>query len=88
MKAYGGSGDIAPRFLASVLDGDEWSVSGPGRLIAPGTHFIGGWVCPRVGLNAVEKRKNLHCNGFCVTSENRASNSTIINKLLIGKDLV
>jgi hypothetical protein len=25
--------------------------------LAPGTHWIGGWVGPRVGLNAVEKRK-------------------------------
>jgi hypothetical protein len=25
---------------------------------APGTHCIGGWVRPRAGLDAVEKRKN------------------------------
>jgi hypothetical protein len=28
---------------------------------APGTHWIGGWVGPRVDLGAVEKRKILHC---------------------------
>jgi hypothetical protein len=28
---------------------------------APSTHWIGGWVGPRVGLDAVEKRKILHC---------------------------
>jgi hypothetical protein len=51
-----GNGGIAPPFLTSALDGCEWSASGPGE-IAPGTHWIGGWVGPRVGLDAVEKRK-------------------------------
>jgi hypothetical protein len=27
----------------------------------PGTHFIGSWVDPRIGLHDVKKRKNLHC---------------------------
>jgi hypothetical protein len=27
----------------------------------PGTYCLGGWVDPRVGLNAVEKRKIFHC---------------------------
>jgi hypothetical protein len=41
-----------------------------GQLLAPaaflsgeratGTHWIGGWVGPRVGLDAVEKRKIVH----------------------------
>jgi hypothetical protein len=26
---------------------------------APGAHWLGGWACPRVGLDAVEKRKIL-----------------------------
>jgi hypothetical protein len=29
--------------------------------LPPGTHWIGGWVGPRVGLDAVEKRKILRC---------------------------
>jgi hypothetical protein len=29
----------------------------PPREIAPGTHWIGGWVGPRAGLDAVVKRK-------------------------------
>jgi hypothetical protein len=29
--------------------------------LPPSTRWIGGWVGPRVGLNAVEKRKILHC---------------------------
>jgi hypothetical protein len=27
----------------------------------PGTHWIGCWVGPRAGLDAVKKRKTLHC---------------------------
>jgi hypothetical protein len=60
-----GSGGIAPSFLTSALDGGEWSASRPCRFApgkgAPVTHWIGNWVGSRVGLDAVEKRKNLHC---------------------------
>jgi hypothetical protein len=48
----------------SALDRGEWSASRPCHFTpgerAPGTHWIGGWVGPRVGLDAVEKRKILH----------------------------
>jgi hypothetical protein len=48
--------------LTSALDGGEWSVSRPGRFTpregAPGTHWIGGWVGPKAGLEAVIKRIN------------------------------
>jgi hypothetical protein len=59
-----GTGGIAPPFLTSALDGGEWSASRtchftPGEK-APGTHWIGGHVGPRAGLDAVEKRKILH----------------------------
>jgi hypothetical protein len=47
--------------LASALDGGEWSTSRPSRFTAreraPGTHWIGGWVGPRAGLDTVVKRK-------------------------------
>jgi hypothetical protein len=60
-----GSGGIALPFLTSALDGGEWSASRPCRFNpgerASGTHWIGGWVGPRVRLDAVEKRKILHC---------------------------
>jgi hypothetical protein len=60
-----GSGGIAPPFLTSALDGGEWSASSHCLFIpeerAPGTHWIGGWVGPRAGLDAVETRKILHC---------------------------
>jgi hypothetical protein len=45
--------------MISALVGGEWSASLPGRFTpgerGPGTHWIGGWVCPRAGLNDVEK---------------------------------
>jgi hypothetical protein len=48
-------------FLTSVLDGDEWSASRPGRFIleerAPGTHWIDGWVGPSVCMEAIKKSK-------------------------------
>jgi hypothetical protein len=50
-------------FLISALDGGKWSATRSDRFTAgertPGTHWIGGWVGPRAGLEAVEKRKNL-----------------------------
>jgi hypothetical protein len=65
MKTYWGSGSIAPPFLTSALDGGEWLASCLCRFTpgegACGTHWIGGWVGPRVGLDTVEKRKILHC---------------------------
>jgi len=54
-----GSGIIPP--LTTALDGGEWSDSRPGCFIprerAAGTHWIGGWVGPRAGVDAVSKRK-------------------------------
>jgi hypothetical protein len=53
-----GNGDKAPPFLTSALDGDVRSTSRHGRFtpleIDPGTHWIGGWVGPRAGLDFVE----------------------------------
>jgi hypothetical protein len=50
-------------FLTSALAGSEWSTSCPGRCTAgeraPGTHWIGGWVDPRAGLDDVENRNTL-----------------------------
>jgi hypothetical protein len=57
-----GSGSIAPPFLTSAPDGGEWSVPRPGCFAyeegAPGTHWIGGWVGPRFGLDVVYNRKS------------------------------
>jgi hypothetical protein len=35
----------------------------PGEIV-PGTHWIGGWVDPRTGLDDVEKRKFLTLPGL------------------------
>jgi hypothetical protein len=63
MKAYGGENVQIHIFLTSELAGGEWSASRPGRFTtrerAPSTHWIGGWVDPRAGLDDVEKRKFL-----------------------------
>jgi hypothetical protein len=54
--------------LTAALVGGEWSVSLPGRFTlgerTPSTHWIGGWVGPRVGLDDVEKRKFLNLPGL------------------------
>jgi hypothetical protein len=59
MKAYGGIDGIAP-FLTSVLDGGKRSISNfghfPHGLRASGNHFVGGWVNPKAGQDAVDKR--------------------------------
>jgi hypothetical protein len=49
-----GSGGIVPLLLTSALDGGERSGSCPGPFTpgerSPCTHFIGGWVGPRVRI--------------------------------------
>jgi hypothetical protein len=63
MKAYGRVDVYIHVFLNSVLVGVEWSDSHPCRFApeerVPGTHWIGGWVGPRAGLDDAEKRKFL-----------------------------
>jgi len=56
MKAYWGTA-----FLTSAIHvGEYHSASRPGRFTprenAPGTHWIGGWVSPRAGLDEVVRR--------------------------------
>jgi hypothetical protein len=59
MKEYGAVDVYIHIFLTSALVGGEWSASLPCRFTpgerAPGTHWIGGWMDPRVGLDDVEK---------------------------------
>jgi hypothetical protein len=63
MKTYGGV-DVQIRvFLTSALVGGQLSASRLDLLTtrerALGTHWTGGWVGPRTGLDDVEKRKIL-----------------------------
>jgi hypothetical protein len=59
MKLYGDADVQAHVFLNSALLVGEWSASRPGRFIpgerAPGTHWVGGWVGSRGGLDDMEK---------------------------------
>jgi hypothetical protein len=59
MKAYGGVDVCSHIFLTSALSGGEWSVSRPYRFTpgetAPRSHWIGGWVDPRAGLEDMER---------------------------------
>jgi hypothetical protein len=50
-------------FLTSSLAGGEWSASCLGRF-TPGTHWLGDWVDPITGLDAVDKRKSLNLPGL------------------------
>jgi hypothetical protein len=63
MKAYRGVDVEIHIFLSSALAGGEWSASRLCRFTpeerTPGTHWIGGWVDPRVGLDDVDNRKFL-----------------------------
>jgi hypothetical protein len=56
LKAYWGSGGIPPRIL-DLGTRYSWVVGFTPRGRAPGTHWIGGWVCPRAGMDAVMKRE-------------------------------
>jgi hypothetical protein len=48
-------------FLIAASEGGEWSASRTGDFIprerTPDAHWIGGWLGPRAGLNAVEREK-------------------------------
>jgi hypothetical protein len=61
MKTYWGMEVWFHAFVASALDGGVWSASRPSRFTPRkrllGTHWIGGWVGPRVVLDAVLKRQ-------------------------------
>jgi hypothetical protein len=71
--------------LISTLAGGEWSASRPGRLIAeeraPGTHWIGGWVDPRAGLEDLEKRNFLTLPGLELRHLGRPARSRSLYRL-------
>jgi hypothetical protein len=71
-------------FLTSALVGGEWPASRPGRFTpgerVPCTHWTGGWVDPRVGLDE-EKRKFLTLPGFELRPLGRLGRSQSLYRL-------
>jgi hypothetical protein len=80
MKAYGGVDVEIHIFLTSALAGGEWSASGPGRFTL-GTHWIGGLVDPRAGLDDVQKRNFLTLPGFELQPFGRPTRSQSLYRL-------
>jgi hypothetical protein len=80
-----GSGFIDHIFLTSAPAGGKWSASRPCRFTprkgAPGTHSVGGWVDPRVGLIDVEERKFLTLPELELRSLGRAARSQSLYRL-------
>jgi hypothetical protein len=68
MKTYAEMDIWIRAFLTSALLGGEWSASQPVRFTpegrAPGTHWVGGWVGPRIGLDDLGNRKILPLAGL------------------------
>jgi hypothetical protein len=85
MKAYGGVDEKFHIFLTSALARGEWSASRPGRFTprerAPGTHWIGGWVDPRAGVDDVEKRKFFTLPGLELQPLGRPARSQSLYRL-------
>jgi hypothetical protein len=76
MKTYGGVDVLVHIFLTSALVGGDCSAS---RLSSfnteergPGTHWIGGWVGPRTGLDDVERTKILPLPGLELRARNKS----------------
>jgi hypothetical protein len=85
MKAYRGVDVYIHVFLTSALVGGELSASRPGRFTAgersPGTHWRGGWVGPRAGMDDVEKRKILPLPELELRSLGRLARSQSLYRL-------
>jgi hypothetical protein len=85
MQAYGGVDVWIHLILISTLDGGEWLDSCLCRYISglrsPGTHWIGGWVDPRAGLNDTEKLKFLTLLGLELRRLGRPSRSQSLYRL-------
>jgi hypothetical protein len=80
MRAYGGVDIWIHIFLTSALAGGEVSALCPGER-APSSHWIGGWVDPRAGLNDVEKRKFLTLPGLQLQPLSYPAHSQLLYRL-------
>jgi hypothetical protein len=72
-------------FLTWALAGGECSALRPGRCTpgerVPGTHWIGGWVDPKAGLDGLEKRKFLTLLGLELRHLGRPARSQSLYRL-------
>jgi hypothetical protein len=68
-----------------ALDGDVWSASRPDRFTpgegAPDTHWNGGWMDPRAGLEDVERRQFLTLPGLELRPLGRPARSQSLYRL-------
>jgi hypothetical protein len=85
MKVYGGVDVQIHIFLTSALVIGEWSASwagcfNPGER-ASGSHWTGGWVGARAGLEDVEKREFLTLPGLELQSLGRPAHSQSLYRL-------
>jgi hypothetical protein len=82
MKTYGGVDVYIHIFLTSTLAAGEWLASPYGRFTLekgrPGTHWIGGRVNPRAGLDDLENRKFLTLLGLEIRTLNRPDRSQLL----------
>jgi hypothetical protein len=86
MKAYEGVDVYIHIFFTSALVGGEWSASSPcrftsGKMTPTRTHWIGGWVGPRAGLDDLEKRKFLTLQGLELRPFGRPDRSQSVYRL-------
>jgi hypothetical protein len=88
MMTYGAGEEVYSSAILDLCTKWEWSASRPGNL-TPSTHWIGGWVSPRAGLDAVEKRRLLSLPGLQPLARRYTdrciSTPTSLNKLQINK---
>jgi hypothetical protein len=89
MLAYGGVNLYIHIFLTSTLVAGEWSATCTDRHTpgdkTPGTHWIGYWVGPRVGLDDVEKRQFLTLTGLEHRALGLPARSQSLYRLLLLK---
>jgi hypothetical protein len=80
MKAYGG---VVP--LTSALAGGEWSASRAGRFTpgerAPVSHWKGGWMGSRAGMDDEEKRNILFLPGLELRLRGRLARSQSLYRM-------
>jgi hypothetical protein len=85
MKAYVGVDVLIHIFLTLALVTGEWSTSRLGRFTygerTPSTHWIGGWMGPRTGLDDLEKRKFLPTPGLELRPLGRPARSQSLYRL-------